>query len=104
VFRAGLEGRKTPAAGVAEKIQDGAELLALRLSREERPIVALIEEKSRLLPAEKVARAIERRRREIILTGHGKALIFIIRHFRGSMLWLLRKFSGVTRSMYGKNH
>jgi short-subunit dehydrogenase len=56
------------------------------------------------LAAEKVARAIERRRREIILTGHGKALIFIIRHFRGSMLWLLRKFSGVTRSMYGKNH
>jgi len=35
--------------------------------------------------ARKIIRAIERRRREAVITGHGKALVFLQRHAPGLM-------------------
>jgi NAD(P)-dependent dehydrogenase (short-subunit alcohol dehydrogenase family) len=43
--------------------------------------------------ARKIARAIARRRREIILTGHGKLAVFLHRHFPGLMSLFFR-FTG----------
>jgi short-subunit dehydrogenase len=47
--------------------------------------------------AQTIARAIRRRRREVIVTGHGKALVFVYRHAPWLLRFLIARFGGPKR-------
>ncbi len=47
--------------------------------------------------ARTIVRAIGRRRREIVVTGHGKALVFLYRHAPWLLQWLIARFGGPKR-------
>jgi short-subunit dehydrogenase len=44
--------------------------------------------------ARKIVTAVERRRRELVLTGHGKLTVFLVRHFPGLVHALIGRMSG----------
>ena len=48
--------------------------------------------------AKDIARAILRRRREAVITGHGKVLVWLKRHFPGLLTFLLRLFKVSARA------
>lgn len=39
-----------------------------------------------------IARAIDKRKREAVITGHGKVGVFLVNHFSGLLYWALRRF------------
>jgi short-subunit dehydrogenase len=47
--------------------------------------------------AQQIARAIRRRRREVVVTGHGKALVFLYRHAPWLLQFLIARFGGPQR-------
>jgi short-subunit dehydrogenase len=47
--------------------------------------------------ARQIARAIRRRRREVVVTGHGKALVFLYRHAPWLLQFLIARFGGPQR-------
>jgi hypothetical protein len=44
--------------------------------------------------ARRIVRAVARRRRDVVVTGHGKAIVFLARHFPRLMAYLARRTSG----------
>jgi NAD(P)-dependent dehydrogenase (short-subunit alcohol dehydrogenase family) len=39
-----------------------------------------------------IARAIKKRKREAVITGHGKMGVFFVNHFSGLLYWVMRRF------------
>ncbi|GMW02352.1 MAG: hypothetical protein AMXMBFR84_34880 [Candidatus Hydrogenedentota bacterium] len=56
-----------------------------------------------VMPSDKAARkmvhALYRRKPEAVITNHGKTLVFLNRHFPGTMRFILRRFAGDTDSV-----
>jgi aspartate oxidase len=48
--------------------------------------------------ARRIADAIGRGRRDVVLTGHGKALVFLARHFPRLVAALARRLAGPART------
>jgi short-subunit dehydrogenase len=47
--------------------------------------------------ARTIVRAIRRRRREVVVTGHGKALVFLYRHAPWLLQFVIARFGGSKR-------